>query len=819
MAEAAQAPLAGLTVIDLSTTVTGVQASQFLAEAGADVIAVEQPGGTPVRRLAGWPAFGGGKRSIVLDLHDDADRDVLDGLLRKADVVITTSRPKVAARLGLDPERLSRLNPRLVSASVTGWGESGPWSDLKGYEGMVMARLGMFHAKERAIGRRGPAFVSVPYASWGAAHTAVHGVLAALLERETSGLGQHVQTDLVRGVSMLDTWGWFSELVGLRWPGAYESVDAYSDEGEPRSFFVYALLVVPTKDGHWLQFAQNEPRLFHALIDELGLTPMLAEPKWKGWPRLESQELRTELWEIMIERAHSRTLAEWESVFATNPDISAEVFRSGSEVFDHPQLQHDRRVVEIDDPERGVVRRPSTLVHTDHGPLTPVRPAPRLNQHGEQLRDWALKDAAAVQISDEAQSAPRRLPLEGVTVLEFAVMFAAPFGATILTDLGARVIKVECLAGDSIRNVLPFPESGGARVMQGKSSICVDMRTDEGRQIATELARRSDVVLQGFRAGVATRMGVDSQTMSAINPNLVYVNAPGYGTAGPFGGRPAYAPSIAAATGMALAEAPDAAQETGSVAQIRQASIRLNTAGAVPQMQADGLSAVAVASTMLLGLLTRARGRATGPLTVTMLATGTHVVADRLVEYASRPVMVDVDAGGYGLGPLYRMYQAADGWVFLAAPTAPEWDGFVEALAAEGATDLREDARFSSEHLRVTQAAALIAELSAVFAHRRAAEWERVLTARDVGCVAVAEQLPGRLLQADPALAAEYATSAEHPIFDEHLRFGPAVRFSRSRTQSPGGCTAGQHTRVLLTELGYDAARIDELHAKGVVAS
>ncbi|MCW2580423.1 MAG: putative Alpha-methylacyl-CoA racemase, partial [Blastococcus sp.] len=216
-------PLSGLVVVDLSTTAPGAHATQYLVEAGAEVILVERPGGSPLRKLPAWPVLGGGKRSVTLDLEDAVDRSALDALLARADVLVTTTSPESAARLGLDPARLGERHPRLVSAAITGWGSSGPWAHLKGYEALVMAKLGMCHAKKDMITRPGPAFVSVPYATWGAAHTAVHGILAALLDRESSGHGQHVEADLVRGAGMIDTWGWFGELISLRWPGAYES--------------------------------------------------------------------------------------------------------------------------------------------------------------------------------------------------------------------------------------------------------------------------------------------------------------------------------------------------------------------------------------------------------------------------------------------------------------------------------------------------------------------------------------------------------------------------------------------------------------------
>src|SRR5437868_2722194 len=590
-------PLAGLTVVDLSTNAPGAQATQFLADAGADVIQVEPPGGSPLRAQAGWPALARGKRSVELDLGAEADRQILFGLLARADVLVTTYGPGTAERLGLTPAALAELNPRLVSAAITGWGSSGPWAHLKGYEGMVMAKLGLFHAKKQLVPRPGPAFVSVPFAGWGASQSALHGILAALIERESSGRGQHVEADMVRGVTALDTWTWFTELVGIRWPEAYKIVDGFNAEGEPHAPLIYPLLIAPTKDGHWLQFAQVEPRLFVGMLQEFGLMPLMADPKWKGLPVLETQELRTELWEIMINKVGERTLEEWQHVFDTNPNIMAEVFRSGPDVLNHAQLVYDGRVTVVEDPELEPVRQPSTLVHVDERPLAHPRPAPRLDEHGPELRRTAAPGDAVPATSD----GPGGLPLAGITVLDLGLMFAGPYGSTLLTDLGARVIKIESLTGDTIRNIAPFPEAGGARVMQGKESISLNLNTEEGLAIVHELARRADVVLQSFRAGAAVRAKVDAATLKALNPGLIYLNAPGYGTAGPPGARPAYAPSIGAALGFALTDAPDASGATGSLAEIKKAVVRLNTATAIPSAQADGVAALAGAPSPLLG--------------------------------------------------------------------------------------------------------------------------------------------------------------------------------------------------------------------------
>ncbi|MFJ8019388.1 CaiB/BaiF CoA transferase family protein [Streptomyces sp. NPDC096311] len=804
-------PLSGITAVDLSTTLPGAFATQFLADAGADVLMVEPPGGSPLRKLAGWPALARGKRSVVLDLDDATDRETLDGLLAGSDVLVTTMAPANSERLGLTAERLAEVNPRLVSTAITGWGSTGPWRDLKGYEGLVMAKVGYYHAKRLTTRRPGPGFVAVPYASWSAAHTALHGILAALLDREQSGQGQHVEADLVRGVATLDTWMWFTEMVSQRWPDAFVQVDTFDEDGRPLGQLVFPLLVGLTKDGRWLQFAQTHPRLFAAFLTELGLAQVMAEPRFRDFPEI-APELLEEFWELMLTRVSERTLAEWEEVFATNPNISAEPYRGGSEPLDHPQVVHDGRVVTVEDPELGRVRQVSTLLHTDAGPLTPPRPAPRADEHGVQARALARSTQRSPA---PAEQAPGGLPLAGVTVLELSLMFAAPYGATLLGDLGARVIKVESLEGDNIRRLNPFPEATGCKVTQGKESVAADITTEDGLRIVHELARRSDVVLQSFRSGVAERLGVDEAALKAVNPDLVYLNAPGYGTDGPYGSRPAYAPSIAAAGGVVKTDVQAAADGVRPLDEVKKAGVQLLTAGTTASLQADGVSAQAVASGMLLGLLARRRGVRLDGLTATMIGSTTHILTDWNTDYAGRPDSPSVDAEGHGFGALYRLYRAADGWIFLAAPAAHEWAELTAALKPH--VDLDADHRFASAQGRADHDDALAEVLAAVFATRAKDAWEAEMTAAGVGCVAAAEHAPELTLMSDEWFAAGYSTTAVSPVFDEHRRLAPATRFSRSATKADGGCLCGEHTDAVLHEIGYDEARIADLRQRRVI--
>ena len=811
---AAQGPLAGLTVVDLSTTLPGAQATQFLADAGADVILVEGPEGSPLRADPGWPGLLRGKRSVVLDLHAGDNRAALGGLLRQADVLVTTMRPAAAVRLGLTPELLAARYPRLVAAMITGWGTRGPWAGYKGYEALIMAKTGVLHSKRQLTPGPDPAYVSVPYASFAAGQSAVQGILAALFERESSGLGQVVEANLVSGVGALDTYNWYYEMILRRYPDAFKPLaDAFDEQGRPQSRLMYALLVAVTKDGTWLQFAQTAPRLMQAWLEELGLAAEVTGPKWTGFPDLPTPELRLEWWEKMLAKVGERTLGEWEAVFDRNSNVFGEQFRTPDEALAHPQIEHESRVVTVPDPDLGPVRQPSTLVHAGGAPLTAVRRAPRLGEHADEVRQLAASVRPAGK-GGASGPAPRACPLAGVTVLELGGMFAAPFGATLLADLGARVIKIEPPGGDTIRDVMAFPEAGGGKVLQGKESIALNIRTPAGLAIVHEFARRCDVVLQCYRAGVAARIGIDEATLKALNPDLVYLSSPGYGIDGPYGGKPAYAPSIGAASGVSLTDAPLGGSRPETHEELLSGARNLRAGGTVPAVQSDGIAALGVGSALLLGLYARRRGTAPTGMVTTMLGTCTQALISRNTSYAGRPPLTRVDDEFRGLGPLYRLYRAADGWVFLAAPAEREWPALAAALAVYGSLS---DSRFATPAGRAANAGALAEALAAIFATRGKDEWEAELTAADVGCVAVAQENAEWRMQDDEFYQAGYAVDAVSPIFDAHRRPAPLNRFSRSATKADSGCRLGQHTDALLREIGYDDARITSLREQDIV--
>ncbi|MCW2524167.1 MAG: hypothetical protein JWO63_2502, partial [Frankiales bacterium] len=649
-----------------------------------------------------------------------------------------------------------------------------------------------------------------------ASQMALQGVLAALYEREDSGLGQFVETNLALAAAGLDPWNQMLEMLRQRYPGAFTAGAPFDEQLRPATSFTLRLLVALTSDGHWLQFSQVQPRLFKALMHELDLDWMFDDPEWSTVPEFADTDQRVRMNEILLAGVRSKTLAEWQAIFDRNPNVFAEVFRRGTELLHHPQVEHDHQSVEVADLTHGPTLQPAPFIAmstTPHGPLTS---APALDADRDVLERWTAVGRSGAA---PAGPAPSGLPLAGVTILELGTFYAAPYGATLLTDLGARVFKIEPLEGEPLRNLVAFPEAGGAKAMQGKESIAIDIASEEGREVVYELARRSDVVLRSYRAGVAERLAVDSAALLAVNPDLIYLDAPGYGVDGPYGHRPAFAPTISAGTGVAMRNvgqmASPAELQQLSLAEVRLASVRLTVGSNSGGTQPDGIAAMAVATAMAMGLYMRRRGLPGQRMLTTMLLSSAHALAETMIEYAGQASPAEADPEVLGFNSRYRLYAAADGWVFLAAPSEREWSRLVSAL--EPWHRLAEDARWASEESRSANDGELALELEKVFAARNAQDWETDLLAAGVGCVVAEDTTMETSYMGELGQQSGYLTEAESSIFDVYPRVGPLVSFSRSATQSLGGPTVGEHTEAVLTEIGFDAARILDLRTRGLI--
>lgn len=809
-------PLAGLTVLDFSWGMPGAVAAVVLSDFGAEVIKVEPPGGDPFRPGPAWLAWNRGKKGIVLDLKTTEGRELSQALARGADVLIETFRPGVMQRLAMDYATLSCINPRLVYCSISGFGQAGPLGHIKGYDGIVAARVGRMLEIKGGPQRDGPVYTAVQIASWSSSQAAVRGILAALRLRERSGKGEWVQTSLLQGMFAYD-----HELMIHQLSRKDPEMFPIDTTAALRRAPTLTYLPVRTKDGHWIQMANLIHRLFQSFIRAIGLWHIYRDERFRDAPDL-TPENREILRDMILDRMQEKTLDEWMRIFEEDGDVAAEPLMQTLEGMKHPQYVYNGHGIEIQDPRVGPMKMPNVLLTMSATPGQVQGPAPDLGQHTnevlQRLRSTPLPPASAVGAGGAGESP--RYPLDGVTILEFAGVVAAPLATALLADMGARVIKVEPPEGDPVRTLGGGRGNGAVRTTGGKESIMVDLRTDEGREVVHQLIARADALVHNYRPGVTERLGIDYETARSLNPNIVYHYAGAYGSTGPHSRRPAAHPIPGALMGGALRQAgrgvvplPDTPLSRDELKEVSRRLFRGNTSNP------DENTGMAIATGIMLGLYARERTGQGQYIESTMIQANAYANLNEAYDYAGRPAYRYPDEGVHGLDALYRLYKTKQGWVFLACPFQGEWEAFCRTV---GRPELLEDPQFGTREARKSHDIELSESISQILASRTAAEWEQALTAADVACVMADAATMGAFLEDDPQMEEnQFIVEADRPHlrFGRHKRVNHIVKLSGMESKYGTGCLGGEHTDSILKELGYDDAQIAGLRERSVVTS
>ena len=390
--------LHGIRVLDVTQVMAGPYAAMLLADLGADVIKVEPPAGDSTRQMPGavghdTPAFNAvnrGKRSIVIDLKTRAGRDVCVRLATATDILIENYRPGVLAALGLGYDALAALNPRLIYASISGYGQTGPLRARGGFDLVAQGVSGIMSITGEPGGP--PVKAGVPLTDLGAGLFAAVGVLAALHGRATTGQGQHIDTSLVDAGVALSVW---------------EATEYFSGTGVPAALGSAHRMNAPYQaiacaDGYITLGAAND-RLFAKLCDALGHPEWLAMPQYaQNAARVRNREALAELIEA-VTRQQPR--AHWLALFDA-ADIPCGPINDYAQVFADPQVRARDLVVETKHPALGTIPTLGSPLKMSATPPIVARPAPGLGEHTDAiLRDAgysaaeiaALRDAAIVR--------------------------------------------------------------------------------------------------------------------------------------------------------------------------------------------------------------------------------------------------------------------------------------------------------------------------------------------------------------------------------------------------------------------------------------
>ncbi|KQT54671.1 CoA-transferase [Aureimonas sp. Leaf454] len=371
-------PLRGLKVVELARILAGPWIGQTLSDLGADVIKVESPGGDDTRSwgppfieregersAAYFHACNRGKRSIAVDFATEEGRAIVLKLVAEADVLIENFKVGGLAKYGLDAESLRALHPRLVYCSVTGFGQDGPEAQRAGYDFMIQGMAGIMDLTGDPAGE--PQKIGVAFAD---IFTGVYGVVAiqaALWQRQTTGLGCHVDMalfDCMTGVLANQAMNFLATgTVPRRLGNAHPNIAPYQ--------------TLPVADGHVIVACGNDGQ-FARLTALLGLGELAADARFATNPARVAHraELTRRLEEATLRRTRDDLLAGLEQA-----GVPAGPINTVADVFAEPQLRHRAMAIEAD----GIpgVRTPITL---SSGDLDLDRPSPRLDADGDAIR-------------------------------------------------------------------------------------------------------------------------------------------------------------------------------------------------------------------------------------------------------------------------------------------------------------------------------------------------------------------------------------------------------------------------------------------------
>lgn len=719
-----------VTVVHLGVGMAAALVSKFLAEQGALVVRVEPPEGDPFATL--YPAYEGWLSGARLDRQAQHSPDLIEELLAMADVCVIGGEDYPGIERRWSANALSIRHPRLVildiEAAPAGLEETTrPATDV-----LIQARSGLVHEQYNER----PILMSFSPANYGAAMRGLVGILAVLYERESSAQGQVVATSLLEGA-----WSWLC--------GGWCAVEKTSDYSEFRVPKSPTPLIFRTADANYIHLVIGAHGSKYRMYQALDIDDPSVSPTDSGIPR-PTADTRNFYGDIDLLAAHvAKKNATQLLSCIWQRGLPAEPVWPPGRCWEEPQIQHNGIIFQRKDGTRHV---------------------------GNPLAITALGNAAA----HGGRSGCR--PLEGIRVVDFGAFVAGPFGSALLADLGADVIKVETIDGDPHRTVFRFYTS----VNRGKRSIALDLKHPEGRKIANQLCSQADVVMSNFRPGVSKRLGIDPQSLQAINPDVIVLESPAYGSSGPLAERAGFDMVMQAYCGHEWRAGGE-----GNVPMWNRTSM------------VDFMAGFLGASGVLAALYRRARHGGGLAIVSPLVNAGITLLSELLQapdgSFHGAPGLNPTQTGYH---PAEALYPTLDGSIALVVRDRTAAQGLIRALS------LGEMFKDNPLQWSETEATAIGQALSLI----RTEDALQALQAHGVWCEACRKNVERTVLNDRGLQSANVVQVSTHPDFGEVRELGAMLRFSRSRVgHQRHAPLLGEHSEQILTELGHGQAAIQAL--------
>lgn len=773
-------PLQNLRVVDL-TDLRGALAARLLADLGAEVVRVER-GAVPASQPAAHLFRNANKRCVALSLDVPADRDRLEALCGEADILLENLDGASRVRLGLAPEETRARHPRLAQVSIADFGLDGPHAAWRLEPLPAFAASGALFAS--GLAELPPCWLPGRVAHDCASVFAALAALVAALDLERQGGAQHVEVSVQEAaMSGLNPWA-----IPLE---DYQRVYPILPKSPPRNGDG-SYLVLPASDGHVRIVLGNVKhwRGFLALLDE-------------------PEALQGEQWESLVFRMLSTDVIRLVASERTATRSRAELFAHalGTGVPLAPVHRPEEFVASEQSRARGFFR---TVALPNGGEASVAGPPWRLGEDAIPVRPPVTATAAdatgfaprPAAPSWPAGATPAEAPfLEGVRVVEFGVAAVVPELCWMLSELGAEVIKIESRAHlDVLRTATIDGQVNRSWTFndecRGRKSICLDMTSPRGRELALALCARADVVAENYRGSVLRQLGVDYERVRAVNPSVVYFSSQGYGCGGPLAAMQSFGPLNSAFAGVHWlwnhAGAPYPA----------------GTSLAHPDHIAGKLGALVV----LAALDHRRRTGEGAFIDLAQTEAAAYLVGDAYLGVAAMGVQATPPGNRSQDAVPHDLYPCAgdDRWVAIAVTDDDAWRRLVAHVGWE------EEPTLATLVGRLAARERIDARLAAWTRERSAEQVTEELQGRGISAMPVQGPDDHR---ADPHLAARGAiVTVEHLEVGAERHIGNPIRLSKTRLRTAGAAPLlGADTEAVLADvLGLTAVEIADLVASGV---
>src|SRR5579885_2580218 len=481
--------LDGITVVEFASHPACAYAAMLMAEQGASAIRIEPPGGDPARGGPHFAVLNRSKHALALGLDTAPGKTAAVRLISVADVIVNGFTPTQAQTRELTYQQVEAINPRAVLLNMPPMGSQGPYAEVDAGDELVSAISGVTAAQGSHSGD--PVPLAFPLVSY---QTGILGALAAtaaLCWRDATGQGQAVEVSMLAGALSLQSGS------NVRNPELISMMAANRRDpmGPAPSYRIYE-----GSDGKYFMLSCVTPVFWNKLALAIGRAELVSDPRFENAPMGLDTGQRAALLEILTPIMRSRPAREWLEIFRRH-DVPASPVLTRQEFMDDPQVKHVGMRRELDDPLLGKTVQMGVPIRLSATPGEIAGPAPALDPWesiGARIEEAQRRAAMVVdQPRGLAPSSSAGGPLTGTRVLDFTGYIAGGYSTMLLAHMGADVIKVESPAGDGFR----FATFAFQGWNQNKRGVALDLRHPQGREIAYEIAKQADLVMENFRPG------------------------------------------------------------------------------------------------------------------------------------------------------------------------------------------------------------------------------------------------------------------------------------------------------------------------------